>query len=245
MARPLAAVSGAETQGLTPMLPPTVPLIWKRSARARRITLRIEPVRGEVIVTLPQTVTKDRALAFVHQQTEWIARALAALPEKPTLTEGSHVMIDGKRIPILHEPTARRGCWLDADGLHVSGDASHTTRRVRDFLQILAKDCLTEILQTHSAKMNLHPIRLDLREVRTRWGSCTKQGRIMLSWRLLMAPVPIQNYVIIHELSHLKHFNHGPDFWALVDSFIPEGRTGRLAAERWLRENGTALLRAA
>ena len=245
MAGPLAAVSGPEAQGLTSMLPPTVPLIWKRSARARRITLRIEPVRGEVIVTVPQTVTKDRALAFVHQQTEWIARALAALPEKPALTDGSHVMIDGHHVPILHDPTARRGCWLDADGLHVSGNASHTTRRVRDFLQILAKERLTQTLQAHSETMNLYPTRLDLREVRTRWGSCTKQGRIMLSWRLLMAPTNIQDYVIIHELSHLKHFNHGPDFWALVDSFIPEGRNGRLAAERWLRENGTALLRAA
>ncbi|MBS1104287.1 M48 family metallopeptidase [Gluconobacter sp. Dm-62] len=227
------------------MLPPTVPLIWKRSTRAKRITLRIEPVRGEVIITVPHRISRDRALAFVHQQTEWITNALAALPEKQELAAGSHVMIEGENIPILHEPTARRGCWLDADGLHVSGEASHTERRVRDFLQAMAKERLTQTLQTHSVKMDLRPVRLDLRDVRTRWGSCTRQGRIMLSWRLLMAPKEIRDYVVIHELAHLRHFNHGSDFWALVDSFIPKGRTGRLAAERWLRENGTALLRAA
>ncbi|MBF0865524.1 MAG: SprT family zinc-dependent metalloprotease [Gluconobacter potus] len=227
------------------MLPPTVPLIWKRSTRARRITLRIEPVRGEVIITVPERISRDRALAFVHQQTEWITNALAALPEKQALADGSEVMIEGRSIPILHEPTARRGCWLDAEGLHVSGEATHTERRVRDFLQAMAKERLTQTLQTHSAKMDLHPARLDLRDVRTRWGSCTRQGRIMLSWRLLMAPTEIRDYVVIHELAHLKHFNHGPDFWALVDRFIPQGRTGRLAAERWLRENGTVLLRAA
>ncbi|MDE7540927.1 M48 family metallopeptidase [Gluconobacter sphaericus] len=227
------------------MLPPTVPLIWKRSTRARRITLRIEPVRGEVIITVPERMDRGRALAFVHQQTEWITSALDALPEKQPLADGSKVMIEGRNIPILHEPMARRGCWLDAEGLHVSGEASHTERRVRDFLQAIAKERLTQTLQTHSTKMNLQPARLDLRDVRTRWGSCTRQGRIMLSWRLLMAPPEIRDYVVIHELAHLKHFNHSPAFWALVDSFIPQGRTGRLAAELWLRENGTALLRAA
>ncbi|GBR48584.1 M48 family metallopeptidase [Gluconobacter roseus] len=227
------------------MLPPTVPLIWKRSTRAKRITLRIEPVRGEVIITVPDRVSRERALAFVHQQTEWITNALTELPEKQALTNGSQIMIEGHSVAILHEPEARRGCWLDENGLHVSGDASHTTRRIRDFLQAMAKDRLTRTLKIHSDKMDLHPTRLDLRDVRTRWGSCTRQGRIMLSWRLLMAPTGIRDYVIIHELAHLKHFNHGPHFWALVDSFIPDGRTGRLAAERWLRENGTALLRAA
>lgn len=227
------------------MLPPTVPLIWKRSTRAKRITLRIEPIRGEVIITVPERISQNKAMAFVHQQSEWITSALAALPEKQKLADGSQVMIEGQNIPILHDPAAQRGCWLDADGLHVSGDASHTQRRVRDFLHAMAKERLTQTLQIHSIIMDLHPTRLDLRDVRTRWGSCTKQGRIMLSWRLLMAPTEIRDYVVIHELAHLKHFNHGPDFWNLVDHFIPKGRTGRLAAERWLRENSTTLLRAA
>ncbi|GBR69077.1 M48 family metallopeptidase [Gluconobacter kanchanaburiensis] len=227
------------------MLPPTVPLIWKRSKRAKRITLRIEPVRGDVIVTLPDHISRDRALAFVHQQAEWITKTLADLQATPELTDGSKVMIEGQSVPILHEPEARRGTWLDEKGLHVSGEASHTARRVRDFLQLLAQERLPRTLALHSEKMNLHPTRLDLRDVRTRWGSCTRAGRIMLSWRLLMAPTNVCDYVIIHELAHLQHFNHGPQFWALVDHFVPNGHRGRLAAERWLRENGTALLRAA
>jgi len=202
-------------------------------------------MQGSVVVTLPDRTSRKQGLEFIHQHMEWISTSLAALPEKPVLTNGHEIMIEGSLVPILHEPTARRGTWLDGDGLHVSGDADHTERRVRDFLLKLAKDRLDSAVKRQSERMQLVPSRLDLRDVRTRWGSCTRQGRIMLSWRLLMTPVEIRDYVIIHELAHLRHFDHSADFWALVDHFCSNGRSGRLAAERWLRENGTALLRAA
>ncbi|OAG74372.1 metal-dependent hydrolase [Gluconobacter japonicus] len=227
------------------MLPPTVPLVWRRSKRARRMTLRIDAMQGSIVLTLPDRTSRKQGLLFLQQHMNWISSSLASLPERPILANGHDIMIEGNLVPILHEPTARRGAWLDNDGLHVSGDAEHTERRVRDFLLKLAKDRLSTAVKRQSEKMQLTPSRLDLRDVRTRWGSCTRQGRIMLSWRLLMTPIEIRDYVIIHELAHLRHFDHGADFWALVDHFCSNGRSGRLAAERWLRENGTALLRAA
>lgn len=227
------------------MLPPTAPLVWRRSKRARRMTLRVDAVQGSVVLTLPERTSRKQGLMFVQQHMDWISASLASLPEKPVLANGHDIMIEGSLVPILHDPTARRGTWLDADGLHVSGDADHTERRVRDFLRVLAKDRLSAAVKRQSERMQLVPSRLDLRDVRTRWGSCTRQGRIMLSWRLLITPVEIRDYVIIHELAHLRHFDHGADFWALVDHFCSNGRPGRLAAERWLRENWVALLRAA
>ncbi|EHH68129.1 M48 family metallopeptidase [Gluconobacter morbifer] len=227
------------------MLSPTVPLVWKQSKRARRMTLRIDPGTGNVVVTVPDRVSKTQAVAFVHEHMDWIENALASLPEKAPLTAGNMVLIEGHRRPILHAPEARRGVWLDEDGVHVSGDAAHTERRVRDFLRVYAKECLSATVAMYSTKTGLKPSRLDLRDTRSRWGSCTRQGRIMLSWRLVMAPLSIRDYVIIHELAHLRHFNHGKDFWSLVDSFCPNGHTGRLAAERWLSENGAVLLRSA
>lgn len=215
------------------MLPPTVPLVWRRSPRARRMTLRIDAQGGSVVVTMPERISQRQGLAFVHQHMDWITSSLAALPEKRVLANGHEVMIEGLPVPILHEPDARRGTWLDSDGLHVSGDAAHTERRVRDFLHSLAKARLSDAVARHSKRMELVPSRVDLREVRSRWGSCTRKGRIMLSWRLVMTPPEIRDYVVIHELAHLQHFDHSAAFWGLVDRFCTNGRTGRLAAERW------------
>lgn len=227
------------------MLPPTVPLVWRRSKRARRMTLRVDAIEGKIVLTLPERTSRQHGLLFIQKHHDWISSTMASLPEKPILAHGHEIFIEGVQVPIQHQPQARRGVWLDDQGLHVSGAAAHTERRVRDFLRVLAKERLTAAVRHHSQMLQLFPSRLDLREVRTRWGSCTRQGRIMLSWRLLMAPIKIRDYVIIHELAHLRHFDHGPDFWTLVDKFCVDGRSGRLAAERWLRENGTALLCAA
>ena len=224
---------------------PSTPVIWKRSTKAKRITLRIEPVDGNIVLTLPPRATQAQAMAFLQEHGEWVAKALASLPPKTLLKAGHSIPIEGQLVPIIHEPEAKRGCWLDDEGLHVSGAAEHTERRVRDFLHKLASKRLNNSVRHYSGAMQLFPKRVDLRDVRSRWGSCTREGRIMLSWRLVFTPPHIRDYVVIHELAHLEHFNHSPAFWTLVERFCTKGASGRLAAERWLRNNGTALLRIA
>ncbi|QDH17157.1 M48 family metallopeptidase [Swingsia samuiensis] len=225
--------------------PPTIPIIWNPSKRARRLSLRIDPVKGAVVITLPYRMSQKQGMGFLQENIEWIERNFAALPQKTPLTDGYSVPIEGVDHTIHHMPHAHRGCWIEQNNLYVSGDAAHTERRVKEFLKTLARIQLTKSIRHYSEQMELYPSRLDFRDTRSRWGSCTRQGRIMLNWRLIMAPPEISTYVVIHELSHLKFFDHGKDFWTLVEKNYEKDGRKRLAAERWLSNNGARLLRSA
>lgn len=223
------------------LTPPNVQL--NPSPRARRVTLRLSPSLGCVIATYPQKLSNDNVLKFIHLHMDWIEKALQSLPERPNFNGGGIVLINGQQTPIFHTPASRQGCMLDEVGLHVSGQAEHTERRVQRFLREMALKNLPPLVHAEAYRMGADVTKIDIRNVRSRWGSCTRTGRIMLSWRLIMCPPSVQGYIAVHELAHLKHFDHSPAFWSHVDHFFAKGRTGRLAAERWLRQNGPALLR--
>ena len=123
--------------------------------------------------------------------------------------------------------------------IHVSGEAAFLVRRLLAFLREEARTRLGAGLDALSRQAGLRPTRLTVRDTRSRWGSCTADGAIMLCWRLIMAPPEVQHYVMAHELAHLRHMNHGPDFWMLVDRLTPHRRM----AELWLHREGATLLR--
>lgn len=226
----------------TPPTPVSYPVFWNISARAKRLSLRIDPARRGVVITLPPGVSRAQGAAFLQTRLDWTAAALADLP--PPVSERARLMLEGRDYPVISVPTAKRGVWLENDALHVSGDPAHLERRLRDWLKERALKTLPPLAQAHATRTGLIPAKIVLRDVRSRWGSCTRQGRLMLSWRLLLAPPEIRDYVMLHELAHLRHFNHGPDFWRLVDLHLPDGRPAREKAERWLKENGAQLLAA-
>jgi predicted metal-dependent hydrolase len=127
-----------------------------------------------------------------------------------------------------------------ADGvLHVTGGAEFLARRVGDFLRAEARRRLSAMVAEKAAAADLKVSRLTIKDTRTRWGSCAADGALAFSWRLVMAPAFVQDYVAAHEVAHLKHMNHGPRFWALVDRLTPHAR----AAIPWLHQEGGALLR--
>ncbi|QHI95098.1 DUF45 domain-containing protein [Aristophania vespae] len=216
------------------------PLIWRKNSRARRLSLRVDPAKRAVIITLPPRISKKEGLAFLHSQSLWVRRAFEELPLKAL--DARSILIEGINIPLFTEPNAKRGVWLDESGIHISGNAEHHERRLKDFLRRLAIERITPFVKIYSQNMALFPSTLALRDVRSRWGSCTRQGRLMLNWRLLLAPANIRDYVIIHELAHLKYFNHGSEFWSLVDQYCPQGKEGRVSAENWLKVHGPVLL---
>lgn len=219
------------------MLPP---LIWKKNLRAKRISLRIDPAQRAVIITLPPGITQKAGLSFLHDHTHWISKALADLP--PRAMETGFLPVEGHTISLISEPHAQRGVWMDEKGIHISGQKEHHERRLKDFLKILAQKRITESVTSYSHKMSLFPTHVTLRDTKTRWGSCTKQGHMMLSWRLLLAPSAIRDYVIVHELAHLRYFHHKPAFWTLVDLYCPQNQQGRVNAEIWLKTHGGSLL---
>jgi predicted metal-dependent hydrolase len=214
---------------------------WRRSARARRVSLRIDPRSTGIVVTLPPRVGREAGLALLRTHTLWVLTRLDHLPADAPWHDGGQVLLDGRPHAIRHCPDGRRGVWIEDDIVLVSGEAPFLRRRLATFLRQEAGRRLGARVALLADQSGLRPRRLTVKDTSSRWGSCTSDGTVMLSWRLLMAPSDIQHYVIAHELAHLRHLNHGPEFWTLVASLTPHRRT----AEAWLRRHGPALLRAA
>jgi predicted metal-dependent hydrolase len=231
---------------MDPLAPETVVLPggsarieWRRSPQARRVSLRIDPRGGTVVVTLPPRAGRRAGMALLTAHAAWVSDKLAALPEAIAFVDGAVVPIDDVPHPIRHEPDGLGGAWL-ADGvLHVTGEAEFLARRVGDFLRAEARRRLSGLVTQKAAEARLTVRRLSIKDTRTRWGSCAADGALAFSWRLVMAPPFVQDYVAAHEVAHLKHMNHGPRFLGLVNQLTPYTRE----AIPWLHEEGGGLLR--
>jgi predicted metal-dependent hydrolase len=178
-------------------------------------------------------------MALLMGHAEWVSNRLAALPEAVTFTEGATVPIAGVPYRIRHTPTARGGAFLLDQELHVTGAPEFLSRRVRDFLRKEAQRRLGALAVAKSALVRVVPKRVTIKDTTSRWGSCAPDKSLALSWRLVMAPAFVQDYVVAHEVAHLRHMNHGPKFWVLVDELTPHTKT----AISWLRSEGVRLLR--
>ena len=217
-----------------------IPVIWRRSARARRVSLRIDARLAVAVVTLPPRAHHAAGLRLLEDHSAWVRDKLASLPPVEGFADGSTITLSGQTWKIRHLPEGRGGAWFDGCEIHVAGSGAFVPRRVTDMLRQEARRVLAARVAQASTMTGLHPTKLVVRDAKTRWGSCTAGGVVMLNWRLIMAPVDIQQYVVVHELAHLRHMNHGPDFWALVQRHTPD--TAQCRA--WLKRNGAVLMRA-
>ncbi len=201
--------------------------------------LRIEPRQGGVIVTLPTRTSAAAGRQVLQTHRDWVAERLAQLPRPILLGAGAAVPIDGRPHPIVHRADMRGTAWLQDGEIHVAGDAAFIARRVADFLRSLARKRLGGLVAEKAALAGLTPRRIVIKDTSSRWGSCTAKGALMFSWRLVMAPPEVQDYVVGHEVAHLQHMNHGPAFWALVHQLTSH----RALADRWLAAHGQGLMR--
>ncbi len=244
MSRPPAGRAAARTvlQPVSEMLllpSGETPIRWRRSRQARRISLRIDARAGAVVVTLPLRAAREAGLELLRTHSSWVAGKLAALPGQVTLEAGEAVALNGIPHVIRSVPDARRGVWVEAGEIRVSGDRAFLARRVLDFLRGEARTILGACARRIGLQSGLQPRRLVIKDTSSRWGSCSSDAVVMFSWRLVMAPPEIQHYVVAHELAHLRHLDHGPLFWKQVALLTPH----RARAEAWLRLHGPALLR--
>jgi predicted metal-dependent hydrolase len=212
---------------------------WRRNARARRVSLRIDPTEGLVVVTLPPRAGKRAGMSLLMTHADWVTDRLARLPDAIRFADGETVPYCGVPIVIRHVPGGRGAAWLADDALHVSGAAEFLCRRVTDFLRAEARRRFTTAVAAKAAQASLRARRVTVKDTRTRWGSCAPDGTIALCWRLIMAPAFVQDYVVAHEVAHLQHMNHGDRFWALVAELTPHTD----AAMTWLRSDGARLQR--
>ena len=214
------------SQGLT--------VVLKRSARARRMTLRVARTDGGVALTLPRGVPLAQARAFVAEQAEWIARHVAAAPPPRRAAPGATLPFEGREVPV-QACDGRAARWTGA-ALAVPDDA-RAGPRLAAFLREAARARLTSAVDRHAAAIGRAPGRITLRDTRSRWGSCTARGDLMFSWRLVMAPPDVLDYVAAHEVAHLVHMDHSTRFWAQVETLMPGWRARRA----WLRREGAGL----
>ena len=215
----------------------TAPLVVRRNKNARRLLLRVQSSDGCVVVTLPQRVPVAEGLRFLQANQAWIAARLAALPPALALADGAILPFRGVPHPVRHRPDARRGVWIEDGAIQVSGAAEHLPRRLRDFLVKEARAEFTARSHALAQRIGGRIAKVAVRDARSRWGSCSTDGELMFSWRVILAPDFVRHYLVAHEVAHLRHGHHGPSFWRLVHELAPETES----AKAWLHREGAAL----
>jgi predicted metal-dependent hydrolase len=215
------------------------PVSIRISERARRLGLRIDSAERRVELILPRGVSERTGLRFLEAKRAWIIARLQALPQRVSFAEGAIVPLLGvpHRIRRELDPEAPPVEVVDGE-IRVRGDPAHLGGRVRDHLVAAARAELTPRARRLAAQIGCNVARVNVRDTRSRWGSCSGQRNLSFSWRLILAPEPVLEYVAAHEVAHLAEMNHGPRFWALVESLAP----GSGGPRAWLKQNRNRLL---
>jgi len=191
----------------------------RRHRQARRYTLRIAAATREVILTIPLRGTLKEARKFAETHGGWIAARLHRLPEAVRFANGTVFPLRGVAHRIVHRRGARGTVWIDIqDGepiVCVAGEAPHIDRRVGDFLRREAKRDLDAASRRFAAELGVNVRRVAVRDQASRWGSCSTAGALSYSWRLILAPAFVLDYLAAHEVAHLVEMNHSARFWRL------------------------------
>ncbi|MGB3719514.1 MAG: SprT family zinc-dependent metalloprotease [Hyphomicrobiaceae bacterium] len=213
---------------------------------ARRMTLRVSRTRRAVIVTLPMQCDLEQAGQFVSRHIDWVNARLGSLPEPIPFADGAVIPLRGVPHTVRFLGYLRRGSVVsveegadDRPELVVSGELEHAPRRLQDWLISQARTDFEKRVAWHAANLKLKPRGISVRDQVSRWGSCSTTGMLSFSWRLILAPPLILDYVAAHEVAHLAEMNHGPRFWALVRKTMPRMDE----AKEWLRVYGMDLHR--
>jgi predicted metal-dependent hydrolase len=216
----------------------------RRHRQARRYTLRIQSATREVVLTIPPRGTLKEAREFAQKHGGWIAARLDRLPRAAPFADGVVVPLRGEPHRIVHRRAVRGTVWTEteADGarlLCVAGNAPHIDRRIGDFLRREAKRELELASLRHADALGVRVKRVSVRDQSSRWGSCSTTGVLSFSWRLILAPSFVLDYLAAHEVAHLIEMNHSARFWRLVEKLCADHERAKL----WLDVHGTDLHR--
>ncbi len=217
----------------------TLDVAVRTSPRARRFLITVEPVGGAVELVLPRGAPRSEGLAFLRAKEGWIAaRTAKALPRVP-FCDGAAFPFLGDRLTIRCTETGGPGAWRDGDVLAVQGQAADAPDRVMRWLRRAARHEIAPLVGEKAVLLPARYGRIALRDTTSRWGSCSAKGNLSFSWRLVMAPPPVLDYVVAHEVAHLVEHNHGEGFWAHVARLCDDVQAPRA----WLRRHGASLHR--
>ena len=212
-----------------------VTIALRRSSRARRLSLRVSSLDGRVTMTVPKSVSLRDAQGFAEEKADWIAKAVGRCHAPVDIIPGANVPIEGTSYEVAHGSKRR----AQLDGTTLLLPKGREVPALVAYLKLLARDRLMESVTRHAAALGRDFGRITLRDTRSRWGSCSSEGNLMFSWRLIMAAPDVLDYVAAHEVAHLQHMDHSPRFWRVVDQLCPDQKLHRM----WLRQEGNALHR--
>ena len=218
-----------------------VPLTVRPDSRARRITLRIDPGGQSLKLTVPTGLKEREITDFLDRHQGWLTTRLAKFPTTNAVTEGRYIHIRGTAHRI--ERTGKiRGVTeaIERDGemvLLVGGAEDHLARRIRDFLKQEARKDLDVLARRHALRIGRRVASISMKDTKSRWGSCSHDGNLSFSWRIVMAPPQVIDYLAAHEVAHLAEMNHSDRFWAICEDLCPDVDE----AKRWLKRNGAML----
>lgn len=222
-----------------------------RRSTARRYILRVRAANRDVQLTMPPYGSVREARAFAERHGDWLRARLAKLPRPRRFSNGSVVPYKGRDHVIEHHPEGRGTVWIepgaanatvpeqDLPRLCVAGRAAHLRRRLRDWLKKEAEKALGAAVRKYARQLGVEFSRISIRDQKTRWGSCSANGTLAFSWRLIMAPTYVLDYLAAHEVVHLRHMDHSKRYWRTLRELCPA--TDR--AEAWLKAHGRDLHR--
>lgn len=217
----------------------------KVNRRARRVSLRLDRTRREIVATAPTPRRLAEAAAFARERAGWIAERLAELPDNAPIHPGMLIEVFGR--PVRLETCTGRARWIEpTDGstpsIAAMGEGEGYARAVILVIRRRAAEVLGERTAHYAARLGAPAPRVSVTDTKSRWGSCKPgprgtAGTIRYSWRLALAPFEVADYVAAHECAHLRELNHGPRFWAHVRDLVGDERRYRA----WLRAEGARL----
>jgi len=215
---------------------PPLTLTVRRSRAARRLSLRVSGIDGKVTLTMPPQLSTAEALRFAAGNRAWLDARLTERPDAVSPRVGDTWPLQGRMLPLVEGPGRAARLLPDAIALPPGRPAGPALAAA---CKDVARQRAAALVAAHAATLGRSHGRLSLRDTRSRWGSCTAEGNIMLSWRLVLAPPEIFDYVAAHEVAHLRHMDHSRAFWATVAGLCPAFERHR----RWLRDHGPDLHR--
>lgn len=216
-----------------------VPIRIKRNRRAKRIYLRYNPTDHAFSLTLPQRTRWEEGMAFVQSQGDWLAQTLQQLPARKKLKAGITLPVLGQMVTVRYDSHLPAPFALRDNQLLLGGERKQLAPRIEQALKKIVRHELRELAEFKAERLGRSINRLTLRDTHSRWGSCTTEQNLMFSWRLVFAPYEVLDYVVSHEVAHLRHMNHSPAFWSCVESICPDYRQWK----DWLKLHGKELYR--
>lgn len=219
------------------------PLITPRiSLRAKRLALRLNHKEGKIHLIIPERCSMEKALDFAWQHEKWIHKTLKNLPQPIFFEDGVTLPILGKNISLdiySCETLKKTSISLKNNIISVKTNKNDPTSRLIRYFRKLAKNEFTSMALNKSNLISKPIKSLHIKDTSSRWGSCTHDGKISLSWRLIFAPIEASDYVIAHEIAHLVHMDHSKSFWGLCTELSTDFSTGK----RWIKTHGQSLMR--